>query len=333
MDKIAIIGLGLIGGSLGMGLKQAGLRNVEIVGHDKDASNTGAAKNKGAVDKVEWNIHNAVDGASMVIVATPVLAVREVFELIREDLVEGAIVTDVASTKGQVLRWASELLPDTVNFVGGHPMAGKETPGILHADPSIFKGTVYCIVPHMDATQASIDSVAGLARTLGAEPFFVDAEEHDGFVAGVSHLPMVIAASLVRATLESPARVELAKVAAGGFRDASRLAAQSPTMTRDIMVSNRDNIRRWIDAYIGELTHLRDILDGDQEQLLEYFDKAQDERVKWQVRKEGGKIEGDDDDDAMPTSGEAVRDMMLGRGLSSRIKKLTDLTKGPNRPR
>lgn len=334
MERITIIGLGLIGGSIGLGLKQAGLKNVEIVGHDSWSETATEAARRKAVDRVEWNIHSAVSGASLVVIATPVLAIRETLELIRDDVTPATVVTDVGSTKKDVLAWAAELLPVEVSFVGGHPMAGKEVPGIGSADATLFKGATWCVTPSPTAIQPAIETVTGLASSLGAEPFFVDADEHDGFVAGVSHLPMVIAAGLVQEVMGSPAWRELSKVAAGGFRDTSRLASQSPVMTRDIMVSNKENVLRWLDAYQLRLDQVRDLLEsGDEEALMAWFTTAQDQRARWTVFKETGRLQDETiSEDEFPTSGETVRDMMLGRGLSSRINKLLDLTKGQKQP-
>ncbi len=329
MERITIIGLGLIGGSVGLGLKRAGLKNVEIVGHDASSETAAEAGRRKAIDRVEWNIHSAVKGASLVIIATPVLAIRETLELIREDVDASTVVTDVGSTKREVLAWAEELLPAEVSFVGGHPMAGREVPGIGSADAELFRGATWCVTPSPTAVQPAIETVWGLATSLGAEPWFVDAEEHDGFVAGVSHLPMALAATLVQEVLGSPAWRELSRVAAGGFRDTSRLAAQSPVMTRDIMLSNRENVLRWLDRYQERLAGLRELLDaGDGEALLAWFGTAQDQRARWTVYKETGRLQDDTvTEEEFPTSGETVRDMMLGRGLSSRINKLLDLTR------
>src|SRR3990172_7615468 len=131
--RITIIGTGLIGGSIGLALKAAKLEGVEIVGHDRERDSAAKAAKMGAVDRAEHNLPRSVEGAGMVIIATPVLAVRETMELIGQDLGEGAIVTDTASTKAHVMRWAAELLPAGVSFIGGHPIAGKENQGIENA--------------------------------------------------------------------------------------------------------------------------------------------------------------------------------------------------------
>jgi len=277
--RLTIIGTGLIGGSLGLALKAAGLENVEIVGHDKDRGAANQAQRVGAMDRAEHNLLRAVEGASMVIIATPVLAVREVMQEIAGELVEGAVVTDTASTKAQVMQWADELLPEGVSFVGGHPMAGKETPGIEQAEATLFAGKAYCICPSLKATDGAVNSVVGLTRLMGAEPLFVDAEEHDQYAAAVSHLPLLVSTALFTLLRSSPAWADLAPMASSGFRDITRLASGDPRMSHDICVTNREAAVHWLERMAGELHRLRDVLaDARDEALLETFTKAQMER-------------------------------------------------------
>ncbi|MCL6647971.1 MAG: prephenate dehydrogenase/arogenate dehydrogenase family protein [Chloroflexi bacterium] len=287
-DKIAIVGLGLIGGSIGLALDAARKRDkhltIEIVGHDRDPEVANKAKRMGAIDRAEWNLLSAVERAAMVIIATPVLAVRTVLEQITPALAPGATVTDTASTKAEVLRWAAELLPDTVTFVGGHPMAGKELPGIEHAEATLFQGAVYCLCPALNAEQSRVETMAAFVEVLGARPYFVDPHEHDGLVAGISHLPMVIAAALVSATTADPAWREMRKLAASGYRDTTRLASGEPQMNLDICLTNRGPLVSWIDRYIDELQRYRQLIaegEAASEQLAREFLRVQTERDRW----------------------------------------------------
>ncbi|MBI2913085.1 MAG: prephenate dehydrogenase/arogenate dehydrogenase family protein [Chloroflexi bacterium] len=277
--RLTIIGTGLIGGSLGLALKAAGLESVEIVGHDLDRGAANQAQRAGAIDRAEHNLLRAVEGASMVIIATPVLAVRELMQEIAGELAEGVVVTDTASTKAQVMQWAAELLPEGVSFVGGHPMAGKETPGIEQAEATLFAGKAYCICPSLKATDGAVNSVVGLARLVGAEPLFVDAEEHDQYAAAVSHLPLLVSTALFTLLRSSPAWPDLAPMASSGFRDITRLASGDPRMSHDICVTNREAAVHWLERMAGELHRLRDMLaDAQDEGLLGTFTKAQMER-------------------------------------------------------
>lgn len=277
--RVTIIGTGLIGGSLGLALKKAGLDSVEIIGHDRERGRANRAQSIGAIDRAEHNLLRAVEGASLVIIATPVLAVREVMAQIAAVLPEGAVVTDTASTKAEVLRWAQELLPPQVSFVGGHPMAGKETPGVDNAEAGLFAGKAYCICPAVNAAEGAVRSVIGLAQMVGAEPLFLDPEEHDQYAAAVSHLPILVATALFSLLHSSPSWADIAPVASSGFRDMTRLASGDPVMSHDICITNREAAVHWLERMAAELHRLRDLLqDAQDDALLELFAGAQMER-------------------------------------------------------
>src|SRR3989304_1396933 len=210
MPRLAIIGLGLIGGSLGLALKRAQLEGLEIVGCDNEWGVAGRARKLGAIDHEARSAPSVVEGAQVVVIATPILQVRTVLEEIAPELEQGAVVTDTASTKREVLRWASELLPETVSFVGGHPIAGKEHAGIDAADASLFQDRPWAITPSVDATEGAVQTVESLIAVVGAQPVLVDAEEHDSYLAAVSHLPLVIAAALFSLARERQAGAGLA---------------------------------------------------------------------------------------------------------------------------
>ena len=204
MDRIAIIGLGLIGGSLGLALKGGGLAGVEIVGYSRRAEVALRAKGLGAVDRAEGDLASAVRDAGLVIIATPVLAIRDILLGIAPHLPGGCVVSDTGSTKARVLEWARECLPPNVDFVGGHPMAGRETSGLDDADASLFKGRIYCLVPAPGTGEGAVQSMVRVVESVGARPLFVDAAEHDLLAAGVSHLPLLLSAAFVSATTGSP---------------------------------------------------------------------------------------------------------------------------------
>ncbi len=277
--RIVIIGTGLIGASIGLALKAAGLEGVTIVGHDADRSNANEAHKMGAIDRAEHNLPKAVSGAGLVIIATPVLAVREVMGQIAPDLSDGAIVTDTASTKAHVMAWANELLPPAVSFIGGHPMAGKETMGVKHAEAGLFRGKAYCLCPTVTAAESAVKSMLGLVHLLGAEPLFLDAEEHDQYAAAVSHLPLMVSAGLFNLLRSSPAWTDIGAMASSGFRDMTRLASGDPVMSHGIWRTNREAVIHWLERMSGELLRFRDMLkDAQDEELLEIFATAQVER-------------------------------------------------------
>lgn len=271
MNKIALLGLGLIGGSLGLALHQAGVAE-HISGYDNNQDATHSAWEIGAITERCDTAEKAVQQADMVILAVPILAMLELFEHIAPHLKPGALVTDTASTKVQILNWATRLLPAHVTFVGGHPMAGRELSGIQAAEAGLFNDSTYCLIP---STQSSTEGVAQLGEIvvrIGASPIVLDATRHDHLVAGISHLPFILSSALVHCLSKQEDWKELTTLAAGGFRDMSRLAAGSPTMYRDICATNKEEIINWLDALASELDNLRSLLARNDHTLEPYFD-------------------------------------------------------------
>ena len=286
MDTITIIGTGLIGTSLGLAIKKVGIKNVQIVGTDLERYRSNKAKSMKAVDRVENNMAEAVSDASMVFIATPVMAIKDVMEHIgprlpRKD--DRTIVSDTGGTKASVLQWAKEYLPDHVDFVGGHPLAGRETPGPDNADGDLFNDRPYCIVPSPAASQKGVTTIVDLTSAMGAKPFFIDAQEHDSFVAAVSHLPFVLSAALVGATSRSPQWGDISHLASSGFRDVTRLASGDSAMHRDVCLTNKDGIIHWINEFIAELERVKGIIRQDEpsQPLYNLFETAFEEREKW----------------------------------------------------
>lgn len=317
MAKITIIGLGLIGGSLGKALRQAG-GGFEVVGHDRDADTAGRAKRKGAVDRAEWNLPKAVEDAALVIIATPAAAVETVLNDIRPYIRPDCVVTDTASTKVDVLNWAKRILPTEVSFVGGNPMVGKERSGIDEADAALFNGGTYCVVPAPGARDEAVSLVVGLVNTIGASPLFIDPAEHDSYVAAISHLPYLAAAALVKAAAGSSAWRDIAKVAAWGFRDTTKLASGDVVGYRDVCLTNQTAILHWLDAYTQELGDLRQAVASGDKQLLENaLNAAKQARDAWE---QGRRPE--EAPSAMQAQGtrDTLRQMLMG-GWASRPEK------------
>ena len=318
--RITIIGLGLIGGSIGLALKAAGLPDVEMVGHDRERGSEGLARKMGAIDTAEHNLPRAVEGAGMVIIATPILAIREVMEQIAPDLREGCVVTDTGSTKERVLEWATQLLPPHVSFVGGHPMAGKETPGIDNAEADLFRGRAYCLCPAVDAHEDAVRAVVNLVRLIGAEPMFLDPKEHDQYAGAVSHLPLVVSAALFTLLRTSPAWRDLAPMASSGFRDVTRLASGDPRMSHDIFLTNREAAVHWLERMIEELGRYRDLLEGDAEELLETFARAQMERDTFIAQPHAARLE-----EEKPDVRQELMNSLMGGWVSDRLRKAREL--------
>lgn len=323
MQKVTIIGLGLIGGSIGLGLKRwssnDGARQdvLHITGFDVELQHQNYAKKMKAVDRTEWSLPKSVEGADFIIIAVPPLAVREVFETIAPNLKAGAVVCDVTSTKADVMKWAAELLPEHVHFVGTHPMAGKAV-SIEGAEADLFKDATWCVVPSVNADEGAVQTVLGMVNALGAEPLFVDAHEHDGFVGGVSHLPFVLSSVLMQVVSQDPGWRDMKQLSASGFRDVSRLSGGSPDMHRDILVTNRESVARWIGEAVDELQRIRSLIeagteDADQE-LYDFFDAAREARAAWatQERRDGRLVQETDDELVDLSVGGQLSQMMFG---------------------
>lgn len=340
MQKVTIIGLGLIGASIGQGLRRWATKDgnrsavLEVTGFDLNLEHQNYAKKVKAVDGTEWDLARAVRDADMAILAVPPLAIREVMESIAPHLKSGAVVTDTASTKADVMEWARTILPDTVSFVGGHPMAGK-TQSIEGADADLFRDATWCVVPSLKADEAAVQTVLGMVNALGAEPLFIDASEHDAYVAGVSHLPFLLSVALMRSVSRDNGWRDMKHLSAGGFRDASRLAAGSPEMHRDICATNRGAVLRWLDTVIEELQHERSLIASGSseadETLLAHFTEARDARADWATteRREGQLVQQTQDEMSRSSMGDQMSQMMFG-GIFRRRPRMD--SPGSNRP-
>ena len=325
MPRLVIIGLGLIGGSLGLALKRAQLEELEIVGHDAERGIAGRARKLGAIDREARQAASAVEGAALVIIATPILQVAKVLEEIAPALGEGTVVTDTASTKREVLRWAGELLPEEVAFVGGHPIAGKEQSGLDAADASLFEGRPWAITPAVDAPEQAVRTVESLIALAGAQPVLIDAEEHDSYLAAVSHLPLLLSTALFSLASRSQAWPDLAQLAGPGFRDTTRLASSSPDLSHDICLTNRENLLHWLDRYGEELSRFRRLIDEseDREALIETFFKTQASRdafLREPPPRPGPAQEAD-----IPGAAERMLSFMVGEYVVRRTKEVEGL--------
>ncbi|MBE3559390.1 MAG: prephenate dehydrogenase/arogenate dehydrogenase family protein [Ktedonobacteraceae bacterium] len=284
-NRVAIVGLGLIGGSIGLALRKARAA-MQVTGYDLGKGVCDQARRSGAIDQPYSSLADAVRGADLVILATPVGAMRSLLQELATAVTPGTVVTDVASTKARVISWAEEYLPSSVAFVGGHPMAGKEVSGMAAADANLFRDRIYCLTPTMRTPPAAINKVMALIEILGARVRFLEPTEHDGQVASVSHLPFLASVGLVNTVAGGPAWRDAALLAASGFRDVSRLAAGNPDMYRDICLTNAEAITHWLDEYIKTLQAMRDRIASHDRTIGETFAQAQQTRLRWQESQE-----------------------------------------------
>ena len=268
MATIGVVGLGVMGSSFAMALKKA-QPDVTIVGSDYSAATVRKAMDRGVVTAAGTDL-GAIEMADVVVVAVPILAMRDVLDSLR-GYVEGKVVTDMASTKGSVMEWAASA---GIDLVGGHPMCGREAAGIDGADAELFKGAPW-ILTRDDPT------VRGLVESVGAHPLVMDAATHDRLVAGVSHAALLLSVGYVLALSGRADWSEASNVAASGFRDMSRLAAGEPELAAGISRTNRENLLEQLDAISNSLTRLRRHLEADDPRLVELFEEARAVRERW----------------------------------------------------
>ena len=319
-SRICILGTGLIGTSIGLALAARANRQYEIVGADRDRSNSRAAKKLGALDREVGSLEEAVEGSGLVIIATPVMAARHILQEIGQFLAPGTVVTDVCSTKADVMRWAQEYLPDTVNFVGGHPMAGREKSGPAAATADLFQGATWAITPSPRADERAVGVVLGLVETLGANPLYIDPAEHDQYAAAVSHLPLVMSVALFRLVRDSQGWEDASLLAGPGFKDLTRLASGDPTMSRDIMMTNREAVVHWIQRLQKELTTITDALQLGHEPIFDLFQSTQFDRDNFLLNPpERRRPEGPE----APSAQDAVGRLFVG-GLYDKLKETTN---------
>lgn len=289
--RIAVIGLGLVGSSIGLALKKEG-SGLEIVGHDKDHEAARRAHKNGCVDRTEWNLISACDGADLVVISTPLGGIRSTLTAIAGELKEGCVVTDTASLKVPVLEWARESLPATVPFVGGHPIAQKpRVDGEPAAD--LFAGALYCLTPATNAPPAALQRASDLAEAIGAKPYYMDAAEHDGLVAVVEQVPLLLGLALLDVASLSPARREIARLSSADFGRAIEPLTGDAQKLSEVCALNGTNVARWLDSLLARLSTLREFVAGQEgESLQEAFARALEARVAWaRAESEGGETD------------------------------------------
>jgi prephenate dehydrogenase len=309
-NRVAILGTGLIGSSVGLAIKSA-RPQTQVVGYDASGDNLRRAQSVKAIDR-RASLRDALADADLVIISTPVGAMKALFEEMAPLLPVHALVMDTGSTKATVLKWAADLLPNGVRFIGGHPMAGKTETGPDAADAKLFQGAVWCLAPLPSAPRDAIDDAVRFVESLGGAPYFVDPDEHDGLVASVSHLPDLMSAALIGHLGRERSWRESASLAAGGFAYATHLTDSDPQMFADIMRTNRDNVVRRIDLYIAELETLRDAIAQDSPALKDQFEQARTLHQDWLAGRAQGQVSGESEN-PLPTTRSMLTGSLFGR--------------------
>jgi len=286
--QVAIIGVGLIGGSLGMILRRKGLAD-QVVGVGRRVENLKTAVELGAIDRYVADPKEGVRGADLVILATPVDTYDRHLNEWASCLSPGAIVSDVGSVKGALVEQSEASLPSGVHFVGAHPIAGKEKTGVAAGTDQLFKGARCILTPTPRTDAQALERVRALWQETGSVVLTMDPRLHDQILGAVSHLPHVAAFALMTALADlrdrEIASLDLAAHSGGGLRDTTRIAASSPEMWRDIFLWNRDNVVHFIDAYQQSLQDFKRLIQaGDAAGIEKALERAKDERDKLNPR-------------------------------------------------
>ena len=283
--SVAVIGLGLMGASLCIDLKQRNLCR-EVRGVTRNFSTILRAFHEDAVDLATTDLSSGVAGADIVILSTPVRAVVKMLETLNPILWPGTVVMDMGSTKAEICA-AMDRLPPRVQPIGGHPMTGKETAGYASAESGLYEGAPWVLTPLPRTRAETVELASELAEGIGASPVTMEPARHDRLVAAISHLPFLLASALVHTVSDSgnqdPAVWNLA---AGGFRDTSRVAASDTQMFLDILVTNREAVLAQMDTLSGHLQELRTLLaENDEDTLRRKLSCSQSTRSAWQQKK------------------------------------------------
>ena len=282
--QVAIIGVGLIGGSLGMILRRKALAD-HVVGVGRRVENLKTAVALGAIDRYVADPQEGVRGADLVVLATPVDTYERHLQEWAHCLAPGAIVSDVGSVKGTLVERSEAAMPAGVHFVGAHPIAGKEKTGVAAGSEQLFKGARCILTPTTRTDPTAFDRVRQLWEEAGSIVLTMDPHLHDQILGAVSHLPHVAAFALMNALAElrdqQVPSLDLAGHSGGGLRDTTRIAASSPEMWRDIFLWNRDNVVSYIDRYTRALEELKQLIKaGDAAGIEKLLERAKGEREK-----------------------------------------------------
>ena len=297
IERLCIIGVGLIGGSLARALRDAGACQ-EVVGAGRNVGNLQTAVELDVIDRYETDLAQAVSGADMVVVCVPLGAMEGVFRAIKGQLAERAVLTDVGSAKGSVIEAAQRAFGSVPEFfVPGHPIAGTEQSGVEASFPGLYKDRRVILTPLPDTNAHATGRVRDMWEVAGARIVSMNPVHHDSVLAATSHLPHLLAYSLVDNLARQSSHDDIFRFAAGGFRDFTRIASSDPTMWHDIMLSNQSALLEVIDSYTDHLAGLRQLIaDGDGVRIKALFAdaKAARDRFAEQLSQRGLSVQGEE---------------------------------------
>lgn len=289
--QLGVIGCGLMGGSFALALKRAGL--VErVVGYSKSPSTTEKAKKLGVIDVAAESALLAVSGSDIVIIAVPVAATEATFKAVRHLVEPGVLFMDVGSTKRDVVDAARRVLKERViSFVPAHPIAGKESGGVSHADASLYNGRQVILTPLAQTDPDLVQKATDVWAAIGSQVLRMTPENHDAAFAAVSHLPHMLAFAYFNSVSRQPAGRDFLSLAGPGFRDFTRIAASDPSVWRDILMSNREEILKQSERFRHTLDAMEHVIKiGNPEALEDLIRSASDSRAGWHMHstKTGG---------------------------------------------
>jgi prephenate dehydrogenase len=320
--QVTIVGLGLIGSSLGLALRGKYGGRATVVGYDSDQSVHNEARKLGAVDRSEWNLDLAVEGSDVVILAAPANAIYDIFEAIGPYLKSGAVVMDTATTKRAILDWADELLPASVGFVGTDPLAGSGFSGQKDAHYNLFENKRFVVVPAVKAPESAVKTVAGIIEDVGGVPFFMDVDEHDSFSAAVNGLSVVVSAAMLSVASSSPSWREISRFIGSEFQAITVPSRQDPALAHATAVTNPDMMVHWLDQLIYTLQSARNGIADEETRfetntpLADMFVNAWEQRIRIDAGIEPGLPTTNSN--PLPTASESMMHLFLGR-LGSRL--------------
>jgi prephenate dehydrogenase len=283
-NQLGVIGCGLMGGSFALALKRAGLVR-RVVGYSKSPSTTEKAKRLGVIDDVAESALMAVSGSDIVLLAVPVAATEATLKAIRH-LIDGRVLLmDVGSTKRDVVDAARRVLKDRLpSFVPAHPIAGKEAAGVEHADATLYQGRQVILTPLAHTDAEMVQKATDVWAAIGCQVLRMTPENHDSAFAAVSHLPHVLAFAYFNAVMSQPAGRDFLSLAGPGFRDFTRIAASDPTVWRDILISNREEIMKQSQRFRHALDAFEHVMkSGNTEALEDLIRGASEARAGWQI--------------------------------------------------
>lgn len=274
--RVAIVGLGTTGASIGLALRTGRQAKAaqQVAGYDSNKGMSDRARKMGATDITASQLAEAVSEAELIVLATPVGAMRALLQQLASLAAPGAVITDVASTKVAVISWAEEYLPSSIGFVGGHPILPKTSGAQDMPDAALFQQCIYCLTPTKRTPPAALEKVAALVEAVGAKARFLEPPEHDGMVAGTTQLPLLASIALLQTVVGNPSWGDASLLAGNSIREATSLVTNTTGTLRESLLTNSEANTRWLDDYMKYLREIRDYIATHDTSLGEVLARA-----------------------------------------------------------